>query len=124
MLVVYSQDGSVSATADDGATTAIPAGSQADQDAAVSAFRLAHPDAVIVPDEVSMLQAEIALTMGGWIDTVNAFIASAPPVVQIAWKRAATVHRLSQTLAVVQAGINMSDEQRDALFVQAATITV
>jgi hypothetical protein len=71
----------------------------------------------------SRFQAKAALHLAGLLDTIEAVVASADPVAQIAWADAAEFRRNSPTIADLAAGAGLTDAQIDDLFRVAATIT-
>ena len=78
-----------------------------------------------VPASVTMRQARLALLGIGLLDDVYAAIAAIPDPVQrkaaeIEWEYAQTVDRNSPFTQQMAAGLNLTAEQLDALFTQAA----
>mgnify|MGYP001196921678 CR=1 FL=1 len=78
-----------------------------------------------VPQSVTMRQARLALLGAGLLDDVAAAIAAIPDPVQrkaaeIEWEYAQTVDRNSPFTQQLAAGLNLTAEQLDALFTQAA----
>ena len=71
---------------------------------------------------VTRFQARAALLNAGLLDTVNTAMQSAQPVAQLAWADAQTFRRLSPTVMAIGAGLGLSDEQLDDLFIYAAKI--
>jgi desulfoferrodoxin (superoxide reductase-like protein) len=76
-----------------------------------------------VPKVVSRFQARAALAMAGLLDAVEAVIGQADIITRIAWQDAQEFRRDSPTIAALAATLNLTNEQLDALFIQAATIT-
>ena len=77
------------------------------------------------PQSVTMRQARLALLGIGLLDDVDAAIAAIPDPVQrkaagIEWEYAQTVDRNSPFTQQMAAGLNLTAEQLDALFTQAA----
>lgn len=87
----------------------------------------ADPIVPAVPQQVTMRQARLALLGAGLLDDVDAAIASVPDPVQrkaaqIEWEYASTVERQSAFVQQLAAGLGLSAEQMDDLFVQAAKL--
>ena len=78
--------------------------------------------AAAVPQEVSRFQARAALLMAGHLPAVEAAIAQADPLSQLAWADAQVFRRDSPTIAALAGLIGMNEAQIDALFIQAAQI--
>lgn len=76
-----------------------------------------------VPFEVSMMQAQLALSAAGKLAAVEAAVAAATATVQIYWKTAPTLHRDHPLVASLAAAVGLSGPEVDALFVAASTIT-
>lgn len=74
---------------------------------------------------VSRMQARVALHQADLLEAVEAAVAQADPVVQIAWADAIEFRRTSPTIAALSAALDppLTDEQIDALFEQAAQVT-
>lgn len=64
----------------------------------------------------SRFQARAALLAAGLLDTVEATMANADPIAQLAWKEAVEFQRTSPTIAGMQAAVGLTDEQIDNLF--------
>lgn len=64
----------------------------------------------------SRFQARAALHQAGLLAQVEAAVASADPIVQIAWADAAEWQRSSPTLAALAGAIGLTDTQVDDLF--------
>ena len=58
----------------------------------------------------------------GWLDDIEAFIATQPRAAQIEWEYATEVQRSNAMIAGVQAATGMTDEQIDELFIEAAKL--
>lgn len=73
----------------------------------------------------SRMQARIALHQAGLLAGVEAAVAQADPVAQIAWADATEFRRDSPTIAALAAALEppLTDEQLDTLFEAAMTIT-
>ena len=76
------------------------------------------------PIIVSIFQATEALAAAGFLDTVEAYFASASATAteKRAWKRISQVNRNSPLMAKLATKLSLTDEQIDALFIAAATI--
>lgn len=86
-----------------------------------------NPPTVSVITSVTMRQARLALLGAGLLDDVDAAIAAIPDPVQrkaaeIEWEYAQTVDRDSPFTRQLAQGLGLTDEQKDALFTQAATL--
>lgn len=77
---------------------------------------------VVVPEEVSRLQAIIALEQAGLLDTVTAYVAQAPKLTQLAWNNAQSFRRDSPTLLGLAQALSLTAAQLDQLFVAAADV--
>jgi len=77
-----------------------------------------------VPESVSMRQARLSLLGAGMLLSVNAAIAAMPGVegeaARIEWEYATEVRRDSPLVSGLSGALNLSAEQLDTLFVQAA----
>lgn len=85
------------------------------------------PDAPAVPDEVEMWRAHCALIAAGKMAAVRAGIASiadptARALAEAQFEYRPTVRRLSPLTQQLQQLAGITDEERDALFVQAAAL--
>lgn len=76
-----------------------------------------------VPQVVSRFQAKAALLAAGLLDDVEAAMAQASPVAQLAWSEAIEFRRDSTTVAAMASQLSLTDENLDDLFVAAAQIT-
>ena len=76
----------------------------------------------VVPQEVSMVQARLALVKAGLYDKVNSTIASFPAsdTIHIEWEFRTSVRRDSQLVASLAPTLGLSDAQLDQLFTLAA----
>lgn len=72
-----------------------------------------------VPQSVTMRQARLALLGAGLLDDVEAAIAGAGPAAKIEWDYAAEVQRSSGLVPAMAVALGMTDEQIDALFIDA-----
>lgn len=75
-----------------------------------------------VPLSVTPFQAKAALLQAGLLDAVQATIAAASPIAQLAWSDATAFTRDSPTIAALSAQLGLSSAQVDALFIAAASI--
>jgi hypothetical protein len=84
----------------------------------------ALPPVPPVPESVTMRQARLALLGAGLLDTINAAIAAMPgaagEAARIEWEFATTIERSNPLFAQLAEQIDLSSEQVDALFVEAA----
>ena len=83
------------------------------------------PPPVVIPQSVTMRQARLALLRAGLLDDVYAAIAAIPDpanrkAAEIEWEYAQTVDRNSPFTQQMAAGLNLTAEQLDELFTQAA----
>lgn len=95
-----------------------------EQRAAIRAVFDNHtPDPVVaVPQTITMRQAKLALLHAGLLDDVNTAVAQAERATQVEWEYATEIRRDWPTLLQVQAVLELTDEQVDALFVTAHTL--
>jgi hypothetical protein len=86
----------------------------------------AYQAPVSVPHEVTMRQARLALAAAGKLAAVDAAIASLSEpqksAAQIEWEYSAAVRRTQPLVLALAPAIGLSDEQLDALFIQAAAL--
>ena len=75
-----------------------------------------------VPKTVSAFQAKAALYGAGLLTSVQAAMATAPAITQLAWAEATEFQRDSPAIASVAAQLNWSAAQLDALYVTASGI--
>lgn len=82
------------------------------------------PPPVFIPRAVSTFQATEALADAGYLDSVEAYFASASATAleKRAWKRITEVRRDSPMMAKLATMLGLSEAQLDALFVAAAAI--
>jgi hypothetical protein len=78
--------------------------------------------AVIVPRQVTMRQARLALLDAGLLQTVKDAVAGMTEAAQIEWECAAVVDRDSGLLESMSSALGLTDAQLDALFSQAVTL--
>ncbi len=77
-----------------------------------------------VPATVSRFQARAALLQAGLLDDVNAFIANADELTQLAWAEAVEFPRNSPMMNGLAVQFDLTQAQLDDLFRQASLITV
>lgn len=79
-----------------------------------------------VPEQVSRVQARVALHQAGLLDQVEAIIAdpATDPVTVIAYTDATTFDRKSPTLAALASALGLTDTDLDNLFVAASQVEV
>lgn len=81
-----------------------------------------------VPREIAAWRAKAVIEMAGLMPQVEAHIASVPDaaavIVRRAWDDNAPLQRHGQTVLALSAALALSDEQVDAMFIQAATLEV
>jgi len=80
-----------------------------------------------VPDAVTMRQARLALLGVGLLDAVEPALAAIPDPVQrraaeITWEYSAEVQRDNPLISALAAGLGLSPQQVDQLFIAAATL--
>jgi hypothetical protein len=75
-----------------------------------------------VPQVVSRFQALAALHLAGLLPSVEAAIAQADPLAQLAWNEALEFRRNSPTLLALTSALGWPEAQLDVLFTTAATI--
>jgi hypothetical protein len=90
-------------------------------------FTPAPPPPPVVPQSVTMRQARLALLGADLLDNIDAAIAAIPDeaqrrAAQIEWEYANTVERNSTFVQQMAAGLGMTPEQMDQLFIAAAAI--
>lgn len=77
---------------------------------------------VVVPYSVTPFQAKAALFAAGLLPAVEAAIAAAPKIAQLAYSDATEFTRDSPTIAELSAQLGLTSAQIDALFTAAAAI--
>jgi hypothetical protein len=77
---------------------------------------------VVVPFNVTPFQAKAALLAAGLLPAVEAAIAAASPIAQLAWTDATGFTRDSPTIAALSAQLGLTSAQVDDLFIAAASI--
>jgi hypothetical protein len=75
-----------------------------------------------VPEVVSRFQAKAALSAAGLLPAVEAAIADADPIAQLAWAEAIEFRRQSPTILALAGALGLTDAQVDDLFHAAASI--
>jgi hypothetical protein len=75
-----------------------------------------------IPYSVTPFQAKAALFAAGLLPAVEAAIAAASPIAQLAWSDATAFTRDSPTINTLAAQIGLTSAQVDDLFVAAASI--
>lgn len=79
-----------------------------------------------VPKQVTMRQAQLALLGAGLLDLVEDAIAAIPGdagrAAQITWTKSSAVQRTNPLINQLAAGLGLTGQQIDALFIQAATL--
>lgn len=80
------------------------------------------PPAPIVPHQVTMRQARLALLSIGMLQSVKEMVAGMPERAQIEWESAGTVERDSALVEALAPALGLSDAQLDELFITAATL--
>lgn len=86
------------------------------------AFSAPPPQPEPVPTKVSKMQAKLALLGAGLLDDVDAAVAAAGPATAIYWADVSEIHRNHPVVLAVTGGMDISAEQLDELFRQAALI--
>ncbi|ULQ46936.1 hypothetical protein JN531_001310 [Flagellatimonas centrodinii] len=79
------------------------------------------PPVVIVPASVTARQARLALNAAGLRTQVESAIAQADQATQDTWEYATEIERGNPIVGLIASGLGLTDEQVDALFVDAAT---
>lgn len=96
--------------------------------AKVQEFYATVPGATIsvtaVPQSVTNFQARAMLRAAGLLGAVNAALEGKGGVELDAWEYSATVHRQSPLVLSLAASLGLTDQQIDAMFVQASQIAV
>lgn len=82
------------------------------------------PQPALVPSSISPAQARLALLGAGLLQQVEAAVAAADLVTQIAWSQATSIERDSPTVAGLSAALGLTSAQLDALFIAGASIRV
>lgn len=81
-----------------------------------------EPVPVIIPQSVTMRQAQLALYEHGYLDDVEAAIEAAGRPAQIEWKAAKDVYRDSPLALAMADILGLDDAALDALFVEASLL--
>jgi hypothetical protein len=91
--------------------------------ALIDAYRYVDGALVIPPpDVVSRFQAKAALSAAGLLPAVEAALADADPIAQLAWAEAIEFRRNSPTILGLAAALGLTSAQVDDLFHAAAAI--
>lgn len=81
-----------------------------------------------VPREIAAWRAKAVLEIAGLLPQVEALITAMPEpagtVVRRAWHDNAPLERQGQTVLSLSSSLNLSDEQLDAMFIQAASLQI
>ena len=89
-------------------------------------FTPAPPPSPVVPAAVTMRQARLALLGAGLLDDVEVAIAALPSpqkeAARIEWEYSQEVQRHNGFVSVLAPALGMTDEQTDALFMEAAKL--
>jgi len=80
------------------------------------------PQPPSVPFSVTPFQAKAAIYAAGLLPAVEAAIAAASPIAQLAWSDATAFTRDSPTIAALSAQLGLTPAQVDDLFIAAASI--
>lgn len=85
-----------------------------------------EPPVVVVPFQVTMRQARLALLAAGKLQLVDAAIEQLPSPQKegaaIEWEFAATVDRASPIVALLASALDLNEAELDALFTEAAAL--
>lgn len=85
-------------------------------------FTAPEPAKPVVPESVSMRQAQLALLGADILDDVEALVATLPRAYQIEWNKASIVERTNPLVELVRQQKAMTVQQIDDLFILAATL--
>lgn len=91
----------------------------AEEAAAWEAERLTAERAAM---KVSRLQARVALLQAGLLPQVEAAVAAADPIIQMAWAEAIELRRYSPAILGLASALGLTDTQLDDLFRAAALV--
>jgi hypothetical protein len=80
------------------------------------------PDPIVVPGQVSKMQACLALHAAGLLDDVEAAVAGAGGTTAIYWANASYLHRDHPVVLGLATALGLTSAQVDDLFVAAAQI--
>lgn len=72
--------------------------------------------------KVSRLQARVALLQAGLLPQVEAAVAAADPIIQMAWAEAIELRRYSPAILGLASALGLTDTQLDDLFRAAALV--
>lgn len=107
----------------DGLTVIVPNEPASIGDSIVNGVVIPQPEPPpIVPTKVTPLQARRALRAAELIDAVNAAVAAAGGDVQDAWEYATEIRRDDPLITAISAGLGLTEQQVDALFIAAASL--
>lgn len=76
-----------------------------------------------VPQVISRFQAKAALLQAGLLDDVEQAVAGSDALTQLAWAEAQELRRESPMVTAIAGALELTDEEVDDLFRQAAEIT-
>lgn len=77
---------------------------------------------VVIPFSVTPFQAKAAILQAGLLPAVEAALAAASPIAQLAWSDATEFTRDSPTIAALAAQLGLTDAQVDDLFIAASQV--
>ena len=75
-----------------------------------------------IPFSVTPFQAKAAILQAGLLPAVEAALATASPIAQLAWSDATEFTRDSPTIAALAAQLGLTDAQVDDLFIAASQV--
>lgn len=75
-----------------------------------------------IPQSVSRMQAMVALSRAGHLDKVQSWVAGQDAETQLIWSSAQNFNRGSALLGTAAKALDLTSDQIDALFIQAAAI--
>lgn len=80
----------------------------------------------VVPESITLFQARTALRIAGYLDAINAFMASdqATPEQKDAWEYSPVVPRGSETVAQLTAMLGLTSTEMDDLFILGDSISI
>jgi hypothetical protein len=77
---------------------------------------------VVIPFSVTPFQAKAAILQAGLLPAVEAALATASPIAQLAWSDATEFTRDSPTINALAAQLGLTDAQVDDLFIAASQV--
>lgn len=84
------------------------------------------PPKLVVPSQITMRQARLALHNAGLLSSVQSTIDSLPEpqktTAQIEWEYSNTMQRSNPLILALSPALNLTSEQIDELFIQGATL--